>query len=63
MLPPSTFAEMTVDAANEVMVVISWRELRKVSFDNEVKGGRAITRPRDVASRQPLHQPSAAVEG
>jgi hypothetical protein len=29
---------MTVDAANDVMVAVSWPELRKVSFDNEVKG-------------------------
>jgi hypothetical protein len=33
MLPPSTFVEMTVD---DVMVAVSWLELRKVSFDNEV---------------------------
>jgi hypothetical protein len=28
---------MTIDAANDAMVAGSWRELRKVSFDNEVK--------------------------
>jgi len=36
---------MTVDAPNDDMVAGSWRELRKVSSDNELKARRSPSSP------------------